>query len=354
MKHVNFRTLLAWIVLLASLLVGCSSNEGEPTSIPESNPTLTPEGNQISIPEENLPDPYIYELDENPYIFELDERAFAVAIANDKKNIATVDYDFNVSLWDNENKTLLKKWQVSNPSGDIVLMVFSPDDSKITFCGWESVQVWDIENETLVLEIPYKCRDGVQYSPDGKMLVAGSPADVIKAWDSASGEELFSIPWTVKGLDLSHDGSMMAYGETSKTIHLWDMEAGEDILTFKPTLDYRELAFSPDGKTLAVNHIDTITFYDVENGEVLFEISPETEGYGITDIEYDTSGYYLFVVHIDDKVEVWDLEKRELFSSFVSEFPINFTNANLVQDGSALLVPANTQTGFAYLWEFDQ
>ena len=97
------------------------------------------------------------------------------------------------------------------------------------------------------------------------MIVAGSKADIVKAWDSTSGEELFSIPWTVKGLDLNHDGSMMAYGETSKMIHLWGMEAGEDTLTFRTTGNFRELAISPDGKALAVNRIDTITIYDVEN-----------------------------------------------------------------------------------------
>ena len=100
--------------------------------------------------------------------------------------------------------------------------------------------------------------NSVAFSPDGQTLASGSGHDTVKLWDVDTGQEKASLtghmdrPWQVAVA-------------TSTVIRLWDVDTWQE----KASLTgHRQLAFSPDGQTLASGSEDgTIRLWDVDTGQ---------------------------------------------------------------------------------------
>jgi RNA polymerase sigma factor (sigma-70 family) len=99
---------------------------------------------------------------------------------------------------------------------------------------------------------------GIALSPDGKTVASASPDDTIKLWDEATGK----LQRTLEGhgergvysVAFSPDGKSLASGGCDGTVRTWDLGTGK----LRHTIEGYHggsillVAFSPDGKTLAV------------------------------------------------------------------------------------------------------
>jgi WD40 repeat protein len=116
------------------------------------------------------------------------------------------------------------------------------------------------------------------FSPDGKRLttiqadVAGA-IPVARVWDVESGRELRRImhPENSHRCAITSDGKMFALTRGSG-VQLWDLPAGKKthlIKTERPWI--AALAFSPDGKTLAIaDGTCSVTLWETATGKPLF------------------------------------------------------------------------------------
>ena len=100
----------------------------------------------------------------------------------------------------------------------------------------------------------------IAVSPDGKLLAAGSPEQLVRVWDIASGRLVTSSPQKVRflhALAFSPDGRLLAYADELGAIFLWDF-AGQrplrELVGHNGPVNM--LAFSPDGRTLASGGMD--------------------------------------------------------------------------------------------------
>ena len=97
-------------------------------------------------------------------------------------------------------------------------------------------------------------------SPDRKLLATGSPEQLVRVWDIASGRLTASSPRRVRflhALAFSPDGRLLAYSDELGTIFTWDLKGQKP---FRQLVSQagpaNTLAFSPDGRTLAAGYMD--------------------------------------------------------------------------------------------------
>jgi WD40 repeat protein len=109
-------------------------------------------------------------------------------------------------------------------------------------------------------------------SADGKILVSASDRK-LQLWDPASGKELRELgryDWPIATVALSPDGHALA-ACSHAIVELWEPTTGSKRWRFQARQDILSLAFSPDGRTIALGGDDAIVwFVDVATGKVIF------------------------------------------------------------------------------------
>jgi WD40 repeat protein len=103
------------------------------------------------------------------------------------------------------------------------------------------------------------------YSPDGRYLVAGSSAGVIRWWDVATGREertLRGHTGLVKRLAFAPDGQRLASASLDGTVKLWDTAIGQEVLSLTGSGDFTAVAFDATGTHLAAVCRDEIRLWD--------------------------------------------------------------------------------------------
>jgi RNA polymerase sigma factor (sigma-70 family) len=135
----------------------------------------------------------------------------------------------------------------------------------------------------------------IAYRPDGKLLaVGGSPADEkglprdvtpVTLWDATTGKEMLKLkgqPGYIRGVAFSPDGKTLAVASMGQDrpgqpwlgyAHLWDVERGKDLIELKVEEEVWSVAFSPDGKLVATGGGNgNIRLWDPATGKELAKL----------------------------------------------------------------------------------
>ncbi len=144
-------------------------------------------------------------------------------------------------------------------------LTLAPDASLLVLSSGNNLLLHDLANpkaprqpRNLPLTNLYLSNSPMTLAPDGKTL-AFLPANfhedaAIRFWDLAAGKEVRQIENDQQffGLAFSPDGKALALA-TQQRVELWDAASGEELRIFQGPQQtyYRVLAFAPDGRTLA-------------------------------------------------------------------------------------------------------
>jgi WD40 repeat protein len=179
---------------------------------------------------------------------------------------------------------------------------FSPD-SRVFATGAEELRLYDAATGKLIKSITAGHRSirRVAFTPDGKRIVASSDwarpiatgiclESEVQLWDIATGKALYTIkdlnPWLMS-LAISPDGQTLATGSEGPfqerhakprcEVCLWKIDNGERLqsLRLDGTRPYG-MAFSPDGKTLAIATTEQVVIADPQTLKVRSQLFKTT------------------------------------------------------------------------------
>ena len=156
-------------------------------------------------------------------------------------------------LWDPGLESV--HWARPFPGGGLDGLAFSPDGQLIGACGGRNLRIWSADSGELRLS--YSAGKGrinaLAFCPRGKQVVIGGSEGILMILDSLTGEPILNLKSegaTVSTVAYSPEGRRIVTGSWEGA-RLWDAESGEFLLDLSSEKG-TALAFSPDGKTLAL------------------------------------------------------------------------------------------------------
>jgi WD40 repeat protein len=182
------------------------------------------------------------------------------------------------------------------------------------------IRLWDVASgkETLKLEStepakpPFPDSRGfsaLRFTPDGKSLVTTGPNSLVRFWDVKTGKEQRRFDAGVNGwaLAFSPDGKTLAVASTE--IRLFDVATGADASKVAGNVTIHYAYLTPDGRTVATLGGGRVTFWDAATGRMLgpAERSDET----IIGLQILDGGRTLIGLSRDKALRVWDVKTRK-------------------------------------------
>ncbi|MER6947204.1 WD40 repeat domain-containing serine/threonine-protein kinase [Nonomuraea sp. NPDC000554] len=177
-----------------------------------------------------------------------------------------------VTIWDVATG---RRLAVLDAGGDVPAVALSPDGGTLATARGRTLETWDVARASRIRSYEGVGDLAMAFSPDGRTLAVGA-----KLLDLATGSSTpLNAPWPT-ALAFTPDGRTLASGLADGGVQLWSVAERTRRGSFTAGSEpVRELRFSPDGRTLAVDG-ERIALWDTatlrEVGQV--PVGPHTAG----------------------------------------------------------------------------
>ncbi len=149
-------------------------------------------------------------------------------------------------------------------------VAFSPDGRRIASASHDgAVRIRDVASGASIRVLPAddKGVTGLDWSSDGATLVTSGKDRTVRTWDPRTGRPRLVLRghkmW-VSDVFFSPDDRLLLSVSFDRTARLWDARTGECLLILRLSDQLGRPAFSPDGRTLAVNDGRTVWLVPLE------------------------------------------------------------------------------------------
>jgi WD40 repeat protein len=265
----------------------------------------------------------------------LREHILCFAFSPDSKTLATGHLD-TFRLWDVDTGKWLERFEGRSGRTDIV--AFSGDGKTLATSGGSTLRLWDVVTGKEVPAPGDGHQSAVQalaFLEDGKTLVTGGKDHTLRHWEATTGKEVRRFPGMGGGVFTPSfvPGRMLAL-PTDREVHLCDPVAGKELRRLRFPDHVRQVALTPDGKTLAAytgGKDLTLRFVDTDTGkERLARRYPEF----VQAMALSPTGEFLALGPVDPVLRLLDTATGgEVYQRRLTE---NVTNLTFSPDGRTL------------------
>jgi WD40 repeat protein len=295
-----------------------------------------------------------------------------VAFRPDSKVIA-LSNSWTISLWDVATGKNLDP-PLEGHDSFVARVIFLPDGKTLASSTLSTLSFWQLATGKRSGRFERLRIDQGTLSPDGTTLAVSMPDEkqTIQLWDTATGKkrwECSAQSYSSYALVFSPDGKVLAEArimDSKRTIRFWHVVTGQRLreITLPQGIVVERLAFSPDGKALAVGdgdrlhpRIPKVHLVDVMTGQALRKpvdlpsVSSDQEqppGAYIGQIAFSRDGKRLAAATVcpgrDQAIQVWEVETGQVLCRLER---IGVGLAALSPDGKSLV----TMGKVSQLWE---
>jgi WD40 repeat protein len=239
-----------------------------------------------------------------------------ITFSRNRQYIATASNDKTARVWSIATyQTIL----VAEHDAVITGAVFSFDsDLLITASRDQTVKLWNIDSGQLryTLEHPGHVRS-ISLHPNGRW-VAARVGSQIWLWDIRTGEQVPPSPFTAEadlsGINFTVDGKTLIAGGNDTKVYLWDISSGASAQLFVPEGDgHRDrvtnVVQSPDARYFASLSSDLLLLWTWEGQGMIHKELPQVrDGVHFQGaVQFSPDGRFLAVGSASGIIRVWDL-----------------------------------------------
>ena len=291
------------------------------------------------------------------------KRVLSVSFSSDGKMLASTSFSNKIRLWNIENG---KVRVITTPHRIVDRVMFSPDRNIILSSRRPEVLVWEIESGRFIAKLEdTEGIDNIVFNNDGSTLFGLSRSEV-RFWDTYTGLVKLRIKFESdyrRPYALSPDGKTFAAARVhDHTVQLWDTQTGQlkntlsgnsrkvkmlaianEIPTIVnyPTRMVSSIAFSPDGRTLAVSSDGEIVLWNLEDGQPQFLLKENEYFYYLM---FSPDGRTLAarcnVTHAGSNIYLWNIDmeniKKTGRSHIISDHNLEVNSIAFNNDGNIL------------------
>ena len=248
------------------------------------------------------------------------DRHFPIAFSADGNLFAYVSSPDTVTISDiNTGEDVA---HLAGHTAPVHTLLFSPCGQYLAGANLgATVQVWDIQNEFLVME-PTTYDGGrvrLAYTSDGVLRVADIHQNKVVISDALQEEKLDvfkTVGYTDRTSRFSNDGTQFAVCSTKGDVEVWKMGTASTLVSlsvFKSAA--YSVVFSQEGRALVSSHLGTAgkVFWDVASRETQRVFPPLTERTGLRRyMALSPCEELLAVDTVDANIEVWHIPSEIL------------------------------------------
>ncbi len=216
--------------------------------------------------------------------------------------------------------------------GIVRAVAYSPVNSNLIASagGNHEIKLWDLAEDTVtVLGNHTRTITSIAFSPDGKKLVSGSDDYMIKLWDIEKQSRIVALRQItdnaqsqIKAVSFSPNGQMFA--TAGYHVKLWDIHTYRELMTFRHDEWVYALAFSLDGKYLALGDTSgEIRIRDIQNQLEVASFQGDSDL--ISALKFSPDNQILASAGYNGGVKLWRLSDWE----HIGTLPTNATVTDL-------------------------